>query len=738
MNTTTTPMTFKDCTQLLHRALCALAGVCDGARDEDGRGFNSRDTRWGKQMAASNPGTWSPKAAFLVARMLRIYTKQMAGMGIDMSVLPAWNAQTDAEEMRNVEAAPVQREPIRGTEPVQVRVARRITKKPDDFFCVEFPYEARLVELIKTLPYKSRQWNGVNRNWLVKPALCASRDERERAAKDLMRIGRENAFEFGDGVEDALFVLIGVAAKEREGEKAALEASFAVDACEDVEGLGLPLFGYQKAGVAYGRAKKCVLIGDEMGLGKTPQAIAIVHAENAFPCVIVCRASLQENWIREIRRWVPGRTLATVPNTKADFTILTHHALTTHAESICRYTKVRALVIDESQDVKNSKAKRTKAALQIVRECKPEYRFLLTGTAVENRPFEFVSQLQILGMLDALGGWKHFTRHYCNAHNNGFGMDFSGSANLEELNRELRSRCYLRRLKKDVLKDLPDKIRTVINVEITNRPEYVAAEKQVLARLANLEREAMQECKDAQAKLPGMDILTLIEFVKVEFPKVAIGTLLEWQEQGDAEEVRAFVHASLSRRVDNVANAKALMILTELKRVCALGKLEAIKEHVATLGDGGQKSITFAHHRDVQQTLARTLPSAIWTRAPRYSTSQAAVDEFQTRADVLNIVCSLKGDNAGLNMTAASHVNFAELDWTPAKHDQAEDRAHRIGQKSCVNAYYFIGINTVDEVIWKCLEDKRAITKQCVDGTAPEAGGGSILPELLRVLRSRN
>ena len=731
---TTTYMTFDEAKKLLHRALQALSGVCDGARQHDGQGFNGRDARWGKQMAASNPAEWSPRAAFLVKRMLRIYTKQLASKGMDLSPVPEWADESAAQSHR---AGTAQVSQQRGGEPVQCRPHRKITAKPEGWFCVEFAYEARLVELVKSLPYQSRQWNATGRNWLVNPARCATREERERAAKDLLRIGKENAFEFEPGVGDALLDALNATARQRAAENATLEASHAVDADVQIEGLGGDLYGYQRAGTVYLRAKERVLLGDEMGLGKTPQAIATLWAEKAYPAIIVCRANLVENWIREVRKWTPQVSLSTRAFAAADVLILTHHELTSKCEVLVQRGGWKAFVIDESQDFKNHKAKRTQSAKRITKECNPKFRFLLSGTPVLNRPAELLSQLDILGQLQTLGGWKHITTRYCGAHETRYGMDISGCCNAEEFNRNLRALCYIRRLKKDVLKDLPDKVRSVIPVEITNRAEYQSAEAGVLARLARLEAEAQQECEKHQAGLPGMDMAALVEFAKQEFSKVTVGMTLKWIEDANENAVRGELHHWLSQRVSDVANAKAIMLLTELKKVAARGKIASIVEHVETLTENGQKAITFAHHRETQESLATALPAAIWTRSSRFKTSQAAVDVFQQDARTMNIVCSLKGDNAGLNMTAASVVNFAELDWTPANHDQAEDRAHRIGQKDCVNAYYFIATGTVDEMIWDLLEEKRKITKDVSDGVAPAVKTQSIMPELLRRMRAR-
>lgn len=739
MNTTTT-MTFTESTTLLHRALRALSSVCDGARDDDGKGFNSRDARWGKQMAESDPISWSPKAAFMVRKMLGIYAKQLAQHGIDLSGIPVWSDEGGAFQHRAEGSShSTQRggTPLQARDPIQARPARKITLKPGGWLQVEFPYDARLVQLIKTLPFRSRQWNQQGRNWLVNPTLCEARSERERASSDLMRIGTENGFEFGEGAKDLLLDLLGKDVREREAETAALEASFAIDAAHEINGLGKDLRGYQKAGAAYMMAKKRVINGDEMGLGKTPQALATIHGAQAYPAIIVVRPNLQENWIREARAWLPKATISTSAHSKADILILKHRDVVKHAGAICARGGFKAIVGDEFQDFKNRKAQRTKAVQQIVDGLDPEFIIMLSGTPIENRPSELLSPLQIIKRLPEFGGWKRFTSHFCDAKSTGFGLDISGCINAEELNKELRSRCFVRRLKKDVLKELPDKQRTVIRVEITNRAEYKQAETNVIARLKNLKAEAIQDCATAQAKLPALDMDGLIEFVKAEFPKVTVGTQLQWREDDDASAVRQMIHTWLSKRVDHVANAKAIMVLTELKKVCAFGKMDALKEHVETLTENGQKAITFAHSRELQEQLSKTLPQAIWSRSARFASPQKAVDVFQTSLDVMNIVCSLKGDNAGLNITAAEAVNFAELDWTPAVHDQAEDRAHRFGQKNCVTAYYFIGIGTVDEIILDLLADKKKVTEAVANGTRPDGASDSIIPELMRRLLGR-
>ena len=226
---------------------------------------------------------------------------------------------------------------------------------------------------------------------------------------------------------------------------------------------GLEYLPYQKAGIAYAAGRKNTLIGDEMGLGKTIQAIGTINLTNPKTVLVVCPASLKLNWESEMEKWlVSERTIDVINGGREqiplnpDVVIINYDVLTKYAKPLQSRTW-DMVIMDEVHKIKNPKAKRTVVAVSI----KAKRKVLLTGTPITNRPIELQP---IAGYLDpeSFGNFFYFAKKYAGAYKGRFGWDFSGSSNLDELQRRLRQSFMIRRKKDEVLKDLPAKVRQVI------------------------------------------------------------------------------------------------------------------------------------------------------------------------------------------------------------------------------------------------------------------------------------
>ncbi len=445
--------------------------------------------------------------------------------------------------------------------------------------------------------------------------------------------------------------------------------------------LKMKLFPYQAKGVAYALQKKRLIIGDQPGLGKTAQAIATVAASNAFPCLVICPASLKLNWQREWHMWTDRKALLlsnknkdTWPMfAKSDGNLFQKAAMAdvfiTNYESLKKFFVARidkpegkplrinhikfkstikifkSIIIDESHRCKELKTQQTKFVKGI---CDDKDMILaLTGTPVVNKPRDLISQLGIIGQLQNLGGYKNFIDHYCEGYN--------GAANLKELNYNLSVNCFYRRDKSEVLKDLPAKMRQVVLCDISTKKEY----------------------KDALADLEIY--------------------------------LKKYKHAT-DEQVARSLRGEVMVKIGVLKNISARGKLNDVVEYVNDVMDSGEKLVLFTHLRDVQKNLKAQFPEAvtIWGEDDG-PTRQRNVDQFQKNPNVKLIICSIKAAGVGITLTASSRVAFVELPWHPADSEQCEDRCHRIGQKDSVQCTYFLGKNTIDEWIYKIIDEKRSI-----------------------------
>ena len=157
-----------------------------------------------------------------------------------------------------------------------------------------------------------------------------------------------------------------------------------------------------------------------------------------------------------------------------------------------------------------------------------------------------------------------------------------------------------------------------------------------------------------------------------------------------------------------------------LKQIAAKGKIKAVSEFVHDVIDGGEKLIMFAYLKDVVDALKQEFPDAVTvTGSDNTVQKQNAVDRFQTDPDCKLIILNYKSGGTGLTLTAASRVGFIEFPWTYSDCEQAEDRAHRNGQKNAVNCYYFLGNNTIDRYMYNVIQTKKGIANE-VTGTTTQ------------------
>jgi hypothetical protein len=434
--------------------------------------------------------------------------------------------------------------------------------------------------------------------------------------------------------------------------------------------------------------------------GKTIEALATLQAKQAFPAIIICPASLKLNWAKEIRQWLPGRSYA-VWNGKqqagSDIVIINYDIVKKHGEKLAALG-AKAVVLDESHYCKNGKALRTKAVAALAKNI--PLKLALTGTPVLNRPSELISQLDILGRLDDMGGFWPFAKRYCDAFKGEWGWDFSGADNLEELNEKLRASCMVRRLKKDVLSELPAKQRTEIPLEITNRREYDKAERELIAWL----RQDAVEDKAFLASLKGLS----------------------------EEEKKRDRHAKADSAEMAARRAEQLVKIEALKQLAWKGKMAGAISWVTDTLES-EKLVLFCWHKEAVAALQEEFKCPVITGEVSIEERQRAVEKFQSDETCRLIVLNIRAGGVGLTLTAASNVAFLEMGWTPADHDQAEDRCHRMGQTDHVTAWYLIGERTIDERIMALVNEKRAIVEQATDGTG-EGGSVSVLKELVRDL----
>lgn len=443
-------------------------------------------------------------------------------------------------------------------------------------------------------------------------------------------------------------------------------------------GMKMEPYQYQKEGIAYALMAKRCFFGDEPGLGKTMQAIGAVSIAKAFPCIVICPSGLKMNWQREFMKFAgiqavilddknrqtwqsfwemkrnDGEPMCKVFITNYEslrkfFVLSVKESSRFSLKNIkfdSRIDLFRSVIIDESHKCKSSKTQQSKFVEGI---CKgKEYIFELTGTPVVNNNTDLIQQLKIMERLEDFGGYKYFMERYCGG--------VSKSSNAKELNWKLRKVCFFRRLKKDVLTQLPEKTRMYITVDITNMDEYRVAER------------------------------NLIEYLRS-------------YKKADDE------------KIQKALRGQVMVQMSILKQVAAKGKIKAASELISDTIEGGSKLIVFGFLKEVIARLKDEFPDAVTvTGSDNDKQKQYSVDAFQNDEKTMLILLNYKSGGTGLTLTAASDVLFVEFPWTYADCCQAEDRAHRNGQKNAVLCRYLLGKNTIDEYMYNIIQAKKEIS----------------------------
>jgi len=442
------------------------------------------------------------------------------------------------------------------------------------------------------------------------------------------------------------------------------------------------LFPFQKQGVAFieernGRA----LIGDEMGLGKTVQALSWIQMHPELKRIlIVVPASLKLNWKKEIATWTTRNRVEILRGQspyqiKGDVVIINYDILT-HWVGALREWKPSTIVADECHYAKNNKAKRTKA-LKILSKTANQF-IALSGTPIVNRPVEFFNAIKMVDGTMFPNYWD-YVHKYCGARHNGYGWDFSGATNTQELHERLTKTIMIRRRKEDVLKDLPPKIRSFVPCSIGNYDEYLKARDYFISYVRGTKGD------DAAYKAMGAEVLSQIE------------------------------------------------ALTQLS---VQGKLDEAVDWIRNFLDSGQKLVVFAVHRFVIDRLMQEFEGAVKIDGSvNPDKRQDVVERFQTDENVRLFVGNIKAAGVGLTLTAASNVAFLELPWTPGELTQAEDRCHRISQHYPVNIYYLLAEGTIEQDIAELLDKKRQVLDSVLDGK--QTDDDTLLSELMERYQSQ-
>lgn len=460
---------------------------------------------------------------------------------------------------------------------------------------------------------------------------------------------------------------------------------------------------YQKQGVVgIEKRNHRALLADAPGVGKTVQALVWLYRnqKKLLPALVICPANAKVNWKRETLKWLglkaqilEGKTpysSKVFPVTIINFDIVSFW----EKELIDRQFKT--IIIDEAQYIKNPQIKRSKSIKKIA--YRKKYILGMTGTPIENRVMDIYNIINIINPT-LFPNYYAFAMRYCGAKNSGFGWKFDGASNTQELFRILKKSIMIRRLKKDVLKDLPPIDIITMPLEIDNRKEYDHADDAFLEYIAK--------------KYEG-DIRELAKKVNQEVKEFNNYTELGLDAEIDEEDIQRLT----TYKVDKSSKASTLVQIRMLQQLAVKGMMNQFLEWVEDFLESGNKLVIFGLHRFVIDAIYDRFESV----SVRYygSTSkknkQRAIDSFQNNPDIKLFVANMFSAGVAITLTAANYVAIVEYPWNPSKLQQAIDRVHRFTQTKQVTAYKFIAVNTIMEKINKILFKKENISDAVLDG----------------------
>lgn len=434
-------------------------------------------------------------------------------------------------------------------------------------------------------------------------------------------------------------------------------------------------YPYQKEGVQLiSRFKGKALLADEMGLGKTIQSLVWMILNKTSPTIVVCPAGLKINWSIEALQHVGiraeilyGRTpslLGRNVNGSRRRLIIVNYEILKAWLPYLKSLNPQLIIIDECQNIQNPKTIKARSVKNLCKDVKKI--IALSGTPLTNRPSELFPILRILWP-KTFNSFIDYAHKFCRAKKTPWGWEYKGAKNLDKLHRLLVKKGMIRRLTKDVLKQLPKKTRSVVLFELDDKAkkEYHEAEHNFISWLA---KQSIHKAKKAsKAK-------NLVQFgylkrlsAKLKFPKI-----IKW--------IDSFLKESDEKIILYAIHKVPIQILAErYKDIC-----------VTVLSSDSQKK------------------------------RHLKLEKFKNSKRKRILIGNIDVLGTGHNITAASAVAFIELSWVPGKHIQAEKRPHRIGQKKRVRCYYLVAQGTIEEDLCSVLQRKQKIIETILDNKVQE------------------
>ena len=599
-------------------ALRALANVCDGARNQDGIGFNGSDTAFGKSLARQN--ALSARQESAARKMLIKYRSQLEKHGIDVHSLQssAYHSFTPDQ--------PVQPTPSNGhvslVSPVKAPILsnNRRARLDGKKIVFSFPYDGEIKDSLKENFPRMAIFDGQSKTWSIPTSKIS----------EGIAWARKHSFDVSDLEQKQLEISDSEKAEQLARERRYQNRLVKID-LENV-GSGLTLREYQKAGIKDLLRKERSILADDMGLGKTLQALIAAKAYQSDHAIfVIAPISVHGAWLREAERVnvrIEVFSWAKIPSVPEN--------------------RQYILICDEAHYAQNLKAQRTQKMLDLAVQSSATY--LLTGTPIKNgRPVNLYPLLVAIKH-ELTKNRKAYEQRYCDAKATRFtAWDTTGSTHLEELKEKI-SDVLIRRTKTEVLKELPEKTRVLLPLELSADDSRVY--HSTVARLQS-----------------------------------------EYQER--------------LRKGEICSEGEALVMLNHLRHAGSLAKTNSACDLAEEILEQGQSVVLFFEFADSAKKAGEKLHRygvSLLTGETPQKERDVLIHNFQLGHNRV-FIGTIKAGGVGITLTASSTLLAVDRPWTPGDIVQAEDRIHRIGQKNACTIYW-LQTGETDEKIDRILEGK--------------------------------
>ena len=541
-----------------------------------------------------------------------------------------------------------------------------------------FEFDNEIVNRIKACDYNTR-WNAEFKQWII-PVNAYSKARAIQIIKDYNFQQVEQVFE-----EDVV-----VSYKQTEVDYAYLRGL-----C-DSRGFTYEPRDYQLEALGYALEKGNIINGDDVGLGKTFESIMYTETTNSFPCLVVVPASVKYNWQekwleitgnkREVAVIESSPKKSSPNNWNSEVVIINYDIIgkkqgkgaTVKFEELIK-TDWSMIIFDEAHFLKEKTSQRSMAAKKITKgDMKIQ---MLTGTAVMSRPVELWNLLVLAKRETQIAkDWMQFITRYCGGYRGKFGWVTDGATNVIELNRKLREVCYIRREKRDVLSELPDITKQIIQVPITNKTKIKRA------------------------------VNDLIEYIR--------------DTKGDESAEKA-------------QEAEHLVALGTLRKLAIEGKMKAIELYLRDwkMAENG-KLLIFGIHREGLDYLSTKFKSMLIAGGVSSIKKQEIVKSWIANDDMF-LFANMQSAGTGVDglQKVCSNMLILELAWRPSDLTQAIGRLDRSGQKSSTTVSYMLSDETIDNEMWSMLSDKEQVTEAVnkgVDIRRNKSGLKAVMKKILK------